>query len=45
MKPLLPGPARTGRKRQVDLRKMLNAAHYLARNGVGWRMLPITFGS
>ncbi len=42
--PLLPGPAPTGRKRQVDLREMLNAIRHMARSGAGWRMLPITFG-
>ena len=42
--PLLPKPGRTGRKRRVDLREMLNAIRYLARSGVGWRMLPINFG-
>jgi len=40
---LLPGPARTGRQREVDLRKILNAIRYLARTGCGWRMLPKDF--
>ena len=44
IEPLLPGHARTGRKRRSDLREMLNAIRYLARSGVGWRMLPINFG-
>lgn len=41
--PLLPGPARTGRPRQVDLREVLNAIRYLVRTGCGWRMLPKDF--
>lgn len=32
------------RKRGSDLRERLNAIRYLARSGVGWRMLPINFG-
>lgn len=42
--PLLPKPARRGRKRRVDLREILNAIRYLARAGCGWRMLPSNFG-
>lgn len=29
-----------GRKPKVDLREVLNAIRYMARAGVGWRMLP-----
>lgn len=43
IEPLLPRPARTGRKRRVDLREVLNAIRYLARTGCGWRMLPHDF--
>jgi putative transposase len=28
----------------VNLRKILNAIHYLAHTGCGWRMLPHEFG-
>ena len=42
--PLLPGPARRGRRSGVDLREMLNAIRYMARSGGGWRMLPVHFG-
>lgn len=41
--PLLPKPGKTGRRRRIDLREVLNAISYLARTGCGWRMLPITF--
>jgi putative transposase len=42
--PLLPKPARRGRKPGVDLREILNAIRYLARAGCGWRLLPVHFG-
>ena len=41
--PLLPRPARRGRKPAVDLREVLNAIRYMARSGGGWRMLPRDF--
>src|ERR1700689_1929854 len=44
IKPLLPKPAKRGRKVSVDLREMLNAIRYMARSGGGWRMLPTNFG-
>ena len=40
VEPFVPKPARTGRRRVVDLREVLNAIRYLARTGCGWRMLP-----
>jgi transposase len=43
VEPMLPGPARTGRKRQIDLREVLNAIRYMVRSGCEWRMLPIHF--
>jgi transposase len=42
--PLLPKPAKRGRKLGVDLREILNAIRYLARADCGWRMLPTNFG-
>lgn len=42
--PLLPRPARRGRKPGVDLREIVNAIRYMARSGGGWRMLPVHFG-
>src|SRR5918998_787453 len=44
IEPLLPRPAKRGRKPGVDLREILNAIRYLARAGCGWRMLPTNFG-
>ena len=44
VRPLLPKPARRGRRPKVDLREILNAIRYMARSGGGWRMLPIHFG-
>lgn len=41
--PLLPTPAKLGRKRGVDLREVLNAIRYMTRSGGGWRMLPKDF--
>ena len=43
VEPVLPKAARTGRRREVDLREVLNAIRYLARAGCGWRMLPKDF--
>lgn len=43
IEPLLPSPARTGRKRGVDLREILNAIRYMVRSGCEWRMLPVHF--
>lgn len=43
VEPLLPGKARTGRPRKVDLREALNALRYLVRSGCEWRMLPNDF--
>lgn len=44
IEPLLPKPATRGRKRAVDLREMLDAIRYMARNGGGWRMMPVLSG-
>jgi transposase len=43
IEPMLPGAARTGRRRAVDLREVLNATRYLAHTGCGWGMLPKDF--
>jgi len=40
--PLLPEPAKRGRKPTVDMREIVNAIRYMARSGGGWRMLPNT---
>ncbi|WP_084545162.1 IS5 family transposase [Derxia lacustris] len=44
LQPLLPAVGRTGRKRRMDLREVINALRYLVRSGCGWRMLPHDFG-
>ena len=36
--PLLPKPAKRGRKPDVDLREVLNAIRYMTRSGGGWRI-------
>ena len=41
--PLIPKPSRLGRKPDVDYREIMNAIRYIARSGVGWRMLPKDF--
>ena len=43
VEPLLPKPAKTGRRREIELREVVNAIRYLARTGCGWRMLPVNF--
>ena len=37
--PLLPKPAKRGRKPSVDLREVVNAIRHMTRAGCGWRML------
>ena len=41
--PLLPPPCKTGRKRTIDLREVLNALFYLDKTGCQWRALPHDF--
>jgi putative transposase len=41
--PLLPPPARTGRRRSWEMRDLINAIFYVLRGGVPWRMLPQHF--
>lgn len=41
--PLIPRPKPGGRKRTVDMRKVLNAIFYLLRAGCAWRLLPHDF--
>jgi putative transposase len=43
IEPILPQPARRGRKRTTDLREVVNAIRYMVRSGCEWRMLPIHF--
>lgn len=39
----LPKPKRTGRKRSIDLREVVNAILYINRSGCQWDMLPHDF--
>ena len=43
IEPVLPRMAKTGRRRSVDLREVLNAIRYLVRGGQAWRLLPHDF--
>lgn len=43
IRPLLPRPAKRGRRPGMDLRCVLDAIRYMARAGAGWRMLPHDF--
>jgi putative transposase len=43
IEPLLPKPAKRGRRRETDLREVVNAIRYMVRSGCEWRMLPIHF--
>jgi transposase len=43
IEPMLPRVGKTGRKRTVDLREVVNAIRYMARSAGGWRMLPKDF--
>jgi putative transposase len=43
IEPLLPKPAKKGRKPAIDMRDVVNAIRYMARSGGGWRMLPNNF--
>jgi len=41
--PLLPPPAKTGRRRVWPMREVLNAIFYVLRSGCPWRLLPQHF--
>jgi len=41
--PLLPAPARTGRRRGWPMREIMNAIFYVLRSGCPWRLLPEHF--
>ena len=40
IKEILPEPAHTGRPRELELRRIVNAILYLVRSGIQWRMMP-----
>jgi putative transposase len=43
VEPLMPPPAKRGRKREISLREVLNAIFYLLRTGCQWDYLPHDF--
>lgn len=43
LEPVLPGKARRGRPRLVDLRAVVNAMLYISMTGCQWRLLPKDF--
>jgi putative transposase len=43
IQPLLPQPKTKGRKRETDLREVVNAIMYLLSEGCQWRALPHDF--
>ena len=43
LSPLLPPPARCGRKRTYAMRELVNAVGYVLRGGIAWRPMPDTF--
>jgi putative transposase len=43
LQPLLPSSLPGGRQRTTDLREILNAIFYLAKNGCSWKALPHDF--
>lgn len=40
LSPLLPQPARLGRKRAWSMREIVNAIFYVLRGGIPWRLIP-----
>jgi putative transposase len=43
LEPLIPAAKPGGRPRRADMREVVNAVLYVARNGVTWRALPHDF--
>jgi putative transposase len=43
IEPLMPGPCRRGRPREINLRGIMNAILYIAASGCQWRALPKDF--
>lgn len=38
--PLIPAPKAGGRKREVDMREIVNGIFYVLRGGIAWRLMP-----
>ena len=43
LSPTIPPPKTGGRKRETDIREVLNAIFYRVRSGCAWRLLPHDF--
>jgi transposase len=43
VEPLIPPPAHGGRRRETDMREVVNAIQYVLATGCGWRGLPRAF--
>lgn len=43
IKPWLPAPKPGGRRREVDIREVINAIYYVLKSGCAWRDLPHDF--
>lgn len=41
--PLIPPPKHGGRKRETDMREVINAVIYVVKSGCDWRMVPHDF--
>jgi transposase len=41
--PMIPPPRRGGRRRNTDMREVMNAVRYVMRTGCQWRQLPKCF--
>jgi putative transposase len=40
LEPLIPPAKSGGRRREVDIREVINGIYYILRSGGGWRMMP-----
>lgn len=40
IKPMIPAERKRGKKREVDMREVVNAIFYILRAGCSWRMMP-----
>lgn len=45
IEPLIPLPKHGGRKRRLDMRRVVNAIRYVLQTNCGWRHLPRRFPS
>lgn len=43
LEPLIPSPGKGGRKREVNIRDVIDGIFYILKSGCEWRMLPHDF--